>query len=127
MPFDRTIARKLVAAAESAYSRGIHSEFIGKIAAQLKDALEMADAAALEVSRAKNESTRLQRELDEEKDHYRKLREKSVHTEALVQFVKDVSASPKGAAKKASVLLAAMGEAVEPKAHDAAAEDTPAL
>lgn len=111
MPFDKAKARSRVDGARNAYRIGIRADYIQLLATDLEDALNLLDGAALEVSRAKNDSTRLQRELDEEKDHYRKLREKSVHTEALVQFVKDVAASPKGAAKKAAALLVAMGEA----------------
>lgn len=121
MPLDRVQSRKLVSAAESAYSRGIHSEFIGKIAAQLKEALEVVDTAAMESQRAQNEVARLQRELDEEKTHYRKLREESAHIESAVAVLREIAKSPKGAAKKATDQLALMGisePVVVPPAQD---------
>lgn len=113
MPLDRIQARKLVNAAASAYSRGIHAEFIGKMAEQLNEALLVVDASTTDVQRAQNEVARLQRELDEEKTHYRKLRESSAHTEAMTAALKEISASPKGAAKKAADVLKAAG-VVEP-------------
>ena len=110
MPLDKAKARSRVDGARNAYRIGIRSDYIQLLANDLEEALNVIDGSALEVSRAKNDATRLQRELDEEKDHYRKLREKSVHTEALVQFVRDVAASPKGAQKKAVALLTSIGE-----------------
>jgi len=109
MPLDRILARKLCGAAQSHYGRGLHSEFINKIADQLRDALDVLDQNALEVTRAKNNEARLQRELDEEKTHYRKLRESVASTDALVTFVKGVAQSPKGAQKKAEELLKQIG------------------
>lgn len=109
MPLDKVLARKLVAGARSAYARGIHSEFINKLADQLEEALKIGDDSANELGRARNEAARLARELDEEKTHYRKLRESSAHTEACVALLKEIAASPKGAAKKAADQLTAMG------------------
>jgi len=114
MSLDRILARKLCGAAQSHYGRGLHSEFINKIADQLRDALDVLDANVLDVTRAKNDSARLQRELDEEKTHYRKLRESSEHVPAMVETLKAIAASPKGAAKKAEELLARMGMADTP-------------
>lgn len=109
MPLDRVQARKLVDAARSAYSRGIHSEFINKIADQLGEALETIDSSANEASRAMNDVARLQRDLDEEKTHYRKLRETSAHTETMVVVLREIAKSPKGAQKKAEELLLGIG------------------
>jgi len=114
MPLDRIQARKLCGAAQSHYGRGLHSEFINKIADQLRDALDVLDSNTLDVTRAKNDSARLQRELDEEKTHYRKLRESSEHVPAMVDALKAIAASPKGAAKKAEELLVKMGLSVAP-------------
>lgn len=115
MPLDRVQARKLVNASAVAYSRGIHAEFIGKIAEQLNEALLVVDASTTDVQRAQNEVARLQRELDEEKTHYRKLREQSAHTEAMIGVLKEIVATPKGAGKKAADVLKAAG-VVEPVA-----------
>ena len=49
--------------------------------------------------------SRFQRELDEEKTAYRKLREQAVHTEAMIALLRELSASPKGAQKKAADML----------------------
>lgn len=110
MPLDKAKARSRVDGARNAYRIGIRSDYIQLLANDLEEALNLIDGSTLEVSRAKNEATRLQRELDEEKDHYRKLREKSAHGEALVTFAREVAASPKGAQKKAAALLVSMGE-----------------
>lgn len=115
MPLDRVQARKLVNASAVAYSRGIHAEFIGKIAEQLNEALLVVDASTTDVQRAQNEVARLQRELDEEKTHYRKLREQSAHAEAMIAVLKEIVATPKGAGKKAADVLKAAG-VVEPVA-----------
>lgn len=109
MPLDRIQARKLCNAAQSHYGRGLHSEFINKIADQLRDALDTLDQFSLETTRAKNDSIRYQRELDEEKTHYRKLREASEHVPSMIELLKAISASPKGAQKKAEDLLKTMG------------------
>ena len=113
MPLDKILARKLVSGARSAYARGIHSEYINKLADQLDAALALSDEAVNELNRARNEAARLQRELDEEKTHYRKLREQSAHTETAMAVLREISQSPKGAAKKAADQLALMG-AIEP-------------
>lgn len=109
MPLDRIQARKLCDGAQSHYSRGLHSEFINKLADQLRDALEALDQFAIETTRAKNDSIRYQRELDEEKTHYRKLREASAHVPSMIELLKAISNSPKGAQKKAEELLKTMG------------------
>lgn len=109
MPLDRIQARKLVDAARSAYGRGIHSEFINKIADQLRDALDSIDASASIAANAQNDVARLQRDLDEEKTHYRKLRETSAHTETMVVVLREIAKSPKGAQRKAQELLLGIG------------------
>lgn len=109
MPLDKIEARKMVNNWERAYGRSAHAEFIGKMASQLKDALDVLDAAAMETQRAMNDTARLQRDLDEEKTHYRKLRETSAHVETMVAVLKDISKNSKGASKKAQELISAMG------------------
>lgn len=116
MPLDKVMARKLVSGARSAYARGVHSEFIQKMADQLEAALAVSDDGANELSRSRNEVTRIRRELDEEKTHYRKLRESSDHIESSIAVFKAIAASPKGAAKKAADQLALMGVVDEPVA-----------
>ena len=115
MPLDRIQARKRVNGARSAYGRGVHSEFINKLADDLEEAMGLLDSSMLDAQRAQNEVARLQRELDEEKTHYRKLREQSAHTETALAVLKVIAASPKGAAKKAAEQLKAMGVAEEAK------------
>ncbi|MDZ4345939.1 MAG: hypothetical protein U1E51_26290 [Candidatus Binatia bacterium] len=107
MPLDRIQARKRINGARSAYGRGVHAEFINNLATDLEEALNLLDGSTLESQRALNEVARMQRELDDEKTHYRKLREQSAHTEAMVALLKEIAASPKGAAKKAAELLKA--------------------
>lgn len=105
MPLDKNLARRLVEGAESAYARSPHSEFIGKLAASLRAALEEVDTAQTTALRAQNEVSRYQREIDEEKTAYRKLREQSVHTEAMIAVLREIAKSPKGAQKKAEEML----------------------
>lgn len=105
MPLDKIQARKLVNAVETAYARSPHAEFIGRIATQLKVALDEVDGIAANSLRAQNEVARLGRELDEEKTHYRKLREQSAQTEAMIALLREIAASPKGAQKKAAEML----------------------
>ena len=105
MPLDKNIARRMVEGAQAAYSRSPHAEFIGKLAAQLQAALDEVDTAQTTALRAQNDVTRFQRELDEEKTAYRKLREQSVHTEAMIALLREISKSPKGAQHKAEEML----------------------
>ena len=110
MPLDKAKARGRVNGARSHYRFGIHSEFINLMADDLEEALNLLDSAALETTRAKNEAARLERELDNEKTEYRKLREKSEVAPAPVAdaplaLLREIAASPKGAQKKAAAFL----------------------
>lgn len=113
MPLDRTEARKRINGARSAYARGIHSEFIQNLANDSEEAINLIDAMTTETQRAQNEVAGLQRQLDEEKTHYRKLREQSAHTEAMTALLREIADSPKGAQKKAEEMLKTM-KIVEP-------------
>ena len=100
MPFDKAKARSRVNGARTAYSRGIHSQFINDLANDLEEALKLTDEAALTAQRALNDTARIGRELDDEKTAYRKLREQSAHSESMVALLREIAASPKGAQKK---------------------------
>lgn len=105
MPLDRIQAKKLVNAAASAYGRGVHSEFIGKIAEQLNESLAVIDAATMDATKAKNEVARIQREIEEEKTQYRLLREKY---EILVAATTPAAAEPVKKTRKPRVGIAAL-------------------
>ena len=109
MPFDKAKARSRVNGARTAYSRGIHSQFINDLANDLEEALKLTDEAALTAQRALNDTARIGRELDDEKTAYRKLREQSAHSESMVALLREIAASPKGAQKKAAELLKSAG------------------
>lgn len=113
MPLDRIKAKQCVEGARHAYRIGVRADFIQMIADHLEEALKVVDEATRSVDTAKNESSRLQRELDDEKTAYRKLRESSAHTENCVLTLKAIAANPKGSAKKAAEQLRAMGIVVE--------------
>jgi hypothetical protein len=113
MPLDRIKARQCVEGARHAYRIGVRADFIQVMADHLEEALKVVETATYEVNTAKNDSTRIQRELDDEKTAYRKLREASVHTENCVLVLKAIAANPKGAAKKAAEQLRAMGVVTE--------------
>ena len=113
MPIDKTAARKRIQGARYAYARGIHSEFIQAMANELEQALNDLDQTAVVIKNAENEASRMARELDEEKTHYRKLRENSIHTEEMLSVLKIIAHHGKGAQKKAAELLTKMGIAVE--------------
>lgn len=105
MPLDKIKARSRVTGARNAYRVGPWSEYIQLLANDLEAALDELDQASMVSNRAQNEVSRYQRELDEEKTAYRKLREQSVHTEAMIALLREIKASPKGAQKKADEML----------------------
>lgn len=109
MPLDKAKARSRVEGARNAYRIGIRADFIQLLADDLEGALNQIDQDALALGRAQNDVARFQRELDEEKTAYRKLREQSSHTETCVALLREIAKSPKGAAAKASAQLKAMG------------------
>jgi hypothetical protein len=113
MPLDKAKARACVAGARSAYSIGIRADFIKVVADHLEDALNEIDQSALTARTAQNDASRFQRELDDEKAAYRKLRESTAHTENCVLTLKAIAANPKGSAKKAAEQLRAMGIVTE--------------
>jgi hypothetical protein len=118
MPLDKAKARSDIQGARYAYMRGPSADFIQKLATHAEEALNELDTAQLTTQRAMNDVSRYQRELDDEKTAYRKLREQSANTEACVAVLREISASPKGAQKKAAELLAKIGavESVAPVA-----------
>lgn len=118
MPLDRLQARKRIQGARSAYARVPNAEFIQNLANDLEEALNLIDTATTETQRAQNEVSRIARDLDDEKTHYRKLREQSAHTEAMMALLREISASPKGAKAKATDLLKTMGVAETPVVPD---------
>ena len=109
MPFDKAKAKSRVNGARNAYSRGVHSQFINDLANDLDEALKLVDESTLAAQRALNDTARIGRELDEEKTAYRKLREQSAHSESMIALLKEITASGKGAQKKAAELLKTMG------------------
>lgn len=109
MPLDKAKARSYIEGARTAYRIGIRSEYIQIGANHLEEALNQLDQDSLTASRAQNDVARFQRELDDEKTAYRKLREQSQHTEACVALLREIAKSPKGAAKKAEEMLKVMG------------------
>ena len=115
MPLDKAKARSYIEGARTAYRIGIRAEFIQIGANHLEEALNQLDQDSLAASRAMNDVARYQRELDDEKTAYRKLREQSGHIETCVALLREIAKSPKGAAKKAEEQLKTMG-VVEPAA-----------
>lgn len=109
MPLDKAKARSYVEGARNAYRTGPRAEYVQVGANYIEEALNQLDADSLALSRALNENTRLQRELDDEKTAYRKLREQSATSEACVALLRDIAKSPKGAKLKAEELLKGMG------------------
>lgn len=119
MPLDKARARARVNGARSHYRFGVHSEFINLLADDLEESLNLLDSAALETSRAKNEVARLGRELDNEKTEYRKLREQGgENAEKMVALLREIAKNPKGASKKATAHLLAMGLLSETQPDD---------
>lgn len=113
MPLDRAKARSRVEGARNAYRIGIRADFIQLLADDLEGALNQIDQDALALGRAQNDVARFQRELDDEKTAYRKLREQSAHTETCVVVLREIAKTPKGAASKALAQLKAMGVVVD--------------
>lgn len=114
MPLDKAKARAYIVGARSAYRIGIRSDYIQIGADHLEEALNQLDQDSLAASRAMNDVARYQRELDDEKTAYRKLREQSAHTEACIALLREIAKSPKGAAAKAKAMLETMGLADAP-------------
>lgn len=109
MPLDRALARRRVEGARTAYSRGPHAEFIQNLANDLDQALTLVSDTDLTVMRAQGNATTLERALDEEKDAYRKLKERGAHTEAMLGLLREIAANGKGAQKKAAAFLKTIG------------------
>lgn len=109
MPLDKAKARSYVEGARNAYRTGPRAEYIQIGAAFIEEALNQLDQDSLTASRAMNEATRLQRELDDEKTAYRKLREQGQHTEKYVALLREIEKSPKGAQRKAKDVLIETG------------------
>lgn len=108
MPLDKAKARSYINGARVAYRVGVHAEFIQMGASFLEEALNQLDQDSQTTARAQNDVARIQRDLDNEKTEYRKLREQSAHSESMVALLREIAASPKGAQKKAAELLAAI-------------------
>lgn len=109
MPLEKAKARSYIEGARNAYRTGPRAEYIQNGANFLEEVLNQLDQDSLTASRALNDAARLQRELDEEKTAYRKLREQSAHADACVAVLREIAKSPKGAAAKAAAQLKAMG------------------
>lgn len=126
MPLDKSKVRSYINGARNAYRVGIHSEFIQIGANFLEEAINQLDQDSHTATRAQNEVARLQRELDNEKTEYRKLREKlevapAPISDAPIALLREIAASPKGAQKKAAEFLKTITPA-EPVAENL---DTP--
>ena len=113
MPLDRAKAKSLISSAQAGYTRGPHADFIAMLADQLSEALKIVDDATVNVLRAQNETQGKQRELDEVKTLLINIGEQNKSTAAMVTLLREISKSPKGAAKKAEELLKVMGSAEE--------------
>ena len=109
MPIDKAKARSYVEGARNAYRTGPRAEYIQIGANHIEEVLNQFDQDSLALARALNDVSRLQRELDDEKTAYRKLREQSAHTESCVALLREIANSPKGAKLKAEELLKNMG------------------
>lgn len=112
MPLNSILARKLISGAQ-AYSRHPGGDYIQALAKELTEALALIDEHARAMSREQGKSTVLQRELDAEREAYRKLRESSEGITVAIEVLKDIASSQKGGKAKAVAGLEKLGVVIE--------------
>lgn len=105
---DRAIARKVISGAR-AYERLPGSEFIAIAVGQLREALTHIEDLDRAIVAQQNKTTLAERALDDEREAYRKLRERASNIEVAIEILKDIASSQKGGRAKAVAGLKKLG------------------
>lgn len=105
---DRALARKIISSARG-YERYPGSEYIQSAVGQLREALTAIEDLDRAIAAQQNKTTLAERALDEEREAYRKLRERASSIEVAIEILKDIASSQKGGKAKAVAGLKKLG------------------
>lgn len=114
MPYDSVKVRELLRSAPG-HRQMPNGEYVASLAEQLSDAESALAVQAVQVRKAHEETAALQSRLDTEVENIRKLRAESQGHVGMVDALKSIAKSPKGAQKIAQQALFAAGITEETK------------